>query len=199
MTRVVLIAGPVVRSGVPTDESAGREFDMKPHGERRAAVPAPSGRVPLRLTLKPPSAVTDVIDGGWWPRSMDPMAEFPAMIAGVTDRVGPVSRVDYNMDAWGDAPRRIVIDGEMVRLEGIRSLDPRTVLVSGEGWQRATLLVVPPGAGEDAAQSALHSAADPAVRDGAERILLASDDIGCCAPDGAVPVPRGSSSGDARR
>ncbi|MFC0111948.1 DUF5994 family protein [Kibdelosporangium aridum] len=165
---------------------------MKPYWERRAPSPASDGRVPLRLTLKPPSVPTGVIDGGWWPRSMDPMAEFPAMIAGVTDRLGPVSRVDYNMDAWGDVPRRIVVDGEIVRLQGIRSLDPRTVFVSGDGWQRTTLLVVPPDTSDKAAQAALVSAANPAVRDGAERILLAGD-IGCSAPDGAVPVPRRTS------
>ncbi|RSM87413.1 hypothetical protein DMH04_10260 [Kibdelosporangium aridum] len=120
---------------------------------------------------------------------MDPLAEFPAMIAGVTDRVGPVSRVAYNMEAWGDAPRRITVDGEVVRLDGVRSLDPRTVFVSGRGWQRKTLLVVPPDASENTAHAALVSAASPGVRACAERILLA-DGIGCSAPDGAVPAPR---------
>nr|CEL14077.1 hypothetical protein [Kibdelosporangium sp. MJ126-NF4] len=138
-----------------------------------------------------------MVDGGWWPRSMDPLAEFPAMIAGVTDRVGPVNRVAYNMEAWGEAPRRIVVDGEVVRLEGVRYLDPHTVFVSGHDWRRKILLVVPPDASENTAQAALMSAASEAVRDEAERILLA-DETGCSAPDGAVPEPRGKATGAGR-
>nr|WP_225954909.1 DUF5994 family protein [Kibdelosporangium phytohabitans] len=139
--------------------------------------------MPLRLALKPSSSPVGEFDGGWWPRSMDPLAEFPAMIAGVTDRVGPVSRVAYNMEIWGDAPRRIVIDGEMVQLDGVRSLDPRTVFVSGRGWERKTLLVVPPDATENTAQAALTSAASPDPR----RVPLAN---------GHVPRPR-TTSGEA--
>ncbi|ONI81516.1 hypothetical protein ALI144C_19555 [Actinosynnema sp. ALI-1.44] len=162
---------------------------MNPQWERRAPGRSSARRVPLRLTLKPPSSPAGAVDGGWWPRSMDPLAEFPAMIAGVTDQVGPVSKVAYNMEAWGDAPRRIVIDGEVVRLEGVSSLDPHTVFVSGHSWRRKTLLVVPPDASENTAQAALMRAARPGTRGGAERILAAGG--GGRAPDGAVPVPRG--------
>ncbi|MEV4315499.1 DUF5994 family protein [Actinocrispum sp. NPDC049592] len=162
---------------------------MDPLGEWRFFAPSSVRRVPLRLTLKPPSSPEGAIDGGWWPRSMDPMAEFPAMIAGVTKQVGPVSRVAYNMDAWGDAPRRMVIDGEVVHLDGVSSVDPRTVFVSGFGWQCMTLLVVPPDASDNTAQAALVSAASPGVRGGAEGILFA-DGFGRAAPEGTVPAPR---------
>ncbi|ONI77804.1 hypothetical protein ALI144C_30675 [Actinosynnema sp. ALI-1.44] len=170
-----------------------QELDVNPQWEWRPLASLSVRRVPLRLTLKPSSSPTGEVDGGWWPRSMDPLAEFPAMIAGVTDRVGPVSRVAYNTETWGDAPRDMVIDGEMVRLEGIRALDPRTVFVSGRGWQRKTLLVVPPEASENTAQAALTSAASPGFRGGAEQILLAGSTDGS-APDGTVPVPRSKSS-----
>jgi hypothetical protein len=45
------------------------------------APPAPAG---LRLQLDPTMAGTGAVDGGWWPRSRDPDAELPGLIAAHT-------------------------------------------------------------------------------------------------------------------
>ena len=45
------------------------------------AAPAPTG---LRLQLDPTMAGTGAVDGGWWPRSRDPDAELPGLIAAHT-------------------------------------------------------------------------------------------------------------------
>jgi hypothetical protein len=108
----------------------------------------PARRQMLRLTLQPQSLPLGAVDGGWWPHSMDPLAEFPAVIAGIAMRVGPVSRLTYNLDAWGGAPWCMVVDRETVRLEGFHSIDPRTVRLSGRGWRRVLLIVTSTNAAE---------------------------------------------------
>lgn len=133
-----------------------------------------SGRVGLRLALKPKAALMGAVDGAWWPRTTNPLAEFPAMIVGVELRRGPVDRVAFSSIAWDDAPDRIVVDGSTVELEGFRSLDRRTVLLSGGNWHRMVLLVIPPRADERAAAAAIALAASGDNTDQAKQILVAS-------------------------
>ena len=133
-----------------------------------------SVRLGLRLALKPKAALMGTVDGAWWPRSTDPLAEFPAMIAGIELHRGPVDRVAYNSIAWDAAPGRIVVNGATVKLEGFRSLDRHTVLVSGENWHRMVLLVIPPEADERAAVAAIARAASGDNTEQATRILVES-------------------------
>ena len=70
----------------------------------------------LRLQLDPTMAGTGAVDGGWWPRSWDPDAELPGLIAGLAASLGPVTRVALNLDAWDSAPRRVAVDGRRVRV-----------------------------------------------------------------------------------
>jgi hypothetical protein len=118
----------------------------------------PARRQLLRLSLEPRPVRTGTLDGGWWPYSMDPLAEFPALIAGIAMRLGPVHRLTYNLDAWGGAPWCMVVDGETVRLDGFHSIDPRTVKVSGREWGKRTLFIVPPGTAPDEAEFELAGA-----------------------------------------
>jgi uncharacterized protein DUF5994 len=130
-----------------------------------------SHREALRLTLKPKRAAMGMVDGAWWPRSNDPHSEFPAMIAGIETRLGRPDRVAFNVNAWTEAPRYLVVDGQAVRLEGFHSLDEHTVLVSGHDWHRMVLLVIPPEVSEPAAVAALASAASPDNTEEAAEIL----------------------------
>ncbi|MEV4319432.1 DUF5994 family protein [Actinocrispum sp. NPDC049592] len=104
----------------------------------------PARRHSLRLSLTPRVARTGAVDGAWWPYSMDPLAEFPAVIAGLAMCLGPVTRLTYNLDAWGPGPWCLVVDSETVRLDGFHSIDPHTVRVSGQTWGSRVLLIVPP-------------------------------------------------------
>ena len=54
-----------------------------------AASTRPSGPPGLRLQLDPTMAGTGAVDGGWWPRSRDPDAELPGLIAGLDASLGP--------------------------------------------------------------------------------------------------------------
>jgi hypothetical protein len=132
---------------------------------------AVSGRMGLRLALKPKTALTGAVDGVWWPRTTNPLAEFPAMIAGVELYRRPVDRMAFSPIAWDDAPDRIVVAGATIELEGIRSLDRSTVWVSGVDRHCVVLLVIPPGTNEREATAML--AANGHDSDQARQIMVA--------------------------
>jgi hypothetical protein len=132
---------------------------------------APSDNQHLRLRLKPGGPVTGFVDGGWWPRSRDLPAELPALLAVLAVRLGPVERVSYNLDAWGPTPRKITLDGRLVRLAGFRSQHPATIDVFGAG-NRVTLLVVPPETTAHAAHGSLMAAGRRANTDRIDALLL---------------------------
>ena len=84
-------------------------------------------------------------DGAWFPRSRDLAVEVPELIAELDRRGVRVERFTYAMDAWQPAPRKLVVDGRVVRTGGFRSMDPGVVCLSWAGGNRlANLLVVPP-------------------------------------------------------
>jgi hypothetical protein len=126
----------------------------------------------LRLRLKPRGPVTGFVDGGWWPRSRDLPAELPALLAVLAVRMGLVESVSYNLDAWEPAPRRITLDGRLVRLAGFRSQNPATVDVLSAA-HRITLLVVAPDAAPASAHGALMAAGHRGNTDRVDALVLA--------------------------
>jgi hypothetical protein len=140
----------------------------------------------VRLTLKPAGAAKGFFDGGWWPHSWEPVAEFSALVEALPVGSGPVERISFNLTSWDTAPRRLVVQDRMVRLEGFHSTNPNTVTVIGPHLDRLTLLVVPPGAPADAAQRALMMVAAGANVDDAARIFAAS---GALRSDSVSEIP----------
>jgi Family of unknown function (DUF5994) len=140
-----------------------------------APPPTPQPARPgLRLQLDPTLAGTAAVDGGWWPRSRDPDAELPGLIAGLDASLGPITRVALNLDAWDTAPRRVAVDGRRVRVGWFRHMDAHTIGVTRAGQNRIILLVVPPEATTAAAQIAMAMAADAANGAGPADILAAA-------------------------
>lgn len=146
------------------------------------SAPSADDRQHLRLRLKPRGPVTGFVDGGWWPRSRDLPAELPALLAVLAVRLGPVESVSYNLDAWGPTPRRITLDGRLVRLAGFRSQHPATVDVLGAA-HRLTLLVVAPDATPEAAHGALMAAGHRGNVDRVDALLLAESAPGTTEDD----------------
>jgi hypothetical protein len=134
----------------------------------------PSAPPGLRLQLDPTMAGTGAVDGGWWPRSRDPDAELPDLIAGLDASVGSITRVALNLDAWDTVPRRVAVDGRRVRVGWFRQMDAHTVGLTRAAQDRVVLLVVPPQATTAAAQIAMAMAADPANSAGPADILAAA-------------------------
>jgi Family of unknown function (DUF5994) len=134
----------------------------------------PSAPPGLRLQLDPTMAGTGAVDGGWWPRSRDPDAELPGLIAGLDASLGPVTRLALNLDAWDTAPRRVAVDGRRVRVGWFRQVDAHTIGLTRASQDYVVLLVVPPQATTAAAQIAMAMAADAATSAGPADILAAA-------------------------
>jgi hypothetical protein len=153
------------------------------------AVPpiGPSALPGLRLQLDSTMAGMGAVDGGWWPRSRDPDAELPGLIAGLDSSLGPVTRVALNLDAWDSAPRRVAVGGRRVRVGWFRNMDAHMIGVTRASQDRVALLVIPPHATAAAAEIAMAMAAD-AANNARPADILAAARIG--AQDSTRHAPR---------
>lgn len=142
--------------------------------------PTPARHTPLRLRLKPKAPATGYVDGAWWPRSRDLTAELPALAEVLAVRLGQVHRVAYGLSTWDSAPRRLTVDGSLVRLEGFTYQDQNIMHVTGANRGRISLLVVPPEMADPAGHDALLTAGRRGNADRPEEILAAS----------SLPTPR---------
>lgn len=94
----------------------------------------------LRLRLKPAHQRCGFVQGAWWPRSTVLGTELPPLLAAIRVRFGAVDRVRYHAGGWSE--NRIQPDDDVV-LDGT-SPSPHRLSLSGPGFGKLTLLVVPP-------------------------------------------------------
>ena len=130
----------------------------------------PASTATDRLCLKPESATTGFVDGALWPASRDLAAEMRSLLDALGDQAGPVERVSYNIDAWNAVPRKVRVDGKVVRMGGFRSQPAATLKVVGEG-RALTLLVVPPETDQQAAHRVLAAASENGNTEGIDALL----------------------------
>jgi len=123
-----------------------------------------------RVAVKTEGAVPGFVDGAWWPRTRD--LDLPPLLHRLAGLPYLVERVTCNLDAWKPAPRRLVVDGRTVRLDGFRSqrADNLTVIRAG-GRHRLTLVTVPPGMDFEMAARVLARAAERDNVDSSEQLL----------------------------
>jgi Family of unknown function (DUF5994) len=152
------------------------------------AVPATGQAVPpaLRLRLDPTLARRGILDGGWWPRSRDPDAELPDLLAALESSLGVITRVALNPDPWDGAPGQVAVDGRRVPVGWFRAMNAHTICLTRAFQDRFVLLVVPPEATTAAAATAMAMAAD-AANSARPADLLAASGIGA---QDAVLTPR---------
>lgn len=125
-----------------------------------------------RLRVKSEQRATGHVDGAWWPCSRDLTAELPQLLEALGTPWGPWERVTYNLTTWEPVARKLVVDGERIRVEGFHSQPPETVtVIGGQGRARVTLLVVPPEAAPVSARASLTAASRAGNRDGVDRLL----------------------------
>lgn len=127
-----------------------------------------------RLRWKPVSQPMGSVDGAWWPRSLDLVAELRVLSGHVATRLRYLARVAYADSAWETAPRLMKVVGNTVRLDGFASQDPALIYLSGPERQRLTLLVIPPAAPVLAANEAMTRAARPGMVPRGADILAAT-------------------------
>jgi len=124
-----------------------------------------------RLKLKPKAPACGYVDGAWWPRSRDLSVELPALLRVLTIRLGAVERVGYHLSDWdAPTPRRINLDGTIVRLAGYRAPPRNTIDVLARA-QTLTLLVVAPQASAQDAHRAMTAAGQRANTATADELL----------------------------
>lgn len=120
--------------------------------------PSPPSRP--RLSLAPTRGRT-VLDGGWWPRSWDPVAELPGLVLALTERHGRIRHIMLNIHTWDSRIRRLAVGPDVVRIGWFDTLDPALLIATTGRDDQVDLLVVPPGTTPEAAERALATAADP--------------------------------------
>jgi hypothetical protein len=124
-----------------------------------------------RLRLKPKAPPSGFVDGAWWPHSDDLNAELPDLLAVLSVRLGPISRVLYNINEWLKPTPKLVSGGRVVRLDGHQRHPVSTVDVIGVDDSRITLLVVPPNSESEGAHDALMAAAAPSDESTVDALL----------------------------
>ncbi|MEE6307963.1 DUF5994 family protein [Plantactinospora veratri] len=129
--------------------------------QRATRIPSAPPSQP-RLSLPPARANGAVLDGAWWPRSWDPLAELPGLVVTLSARYGRIRNVVLNSGAWDGRFRRFVAGDDVVRAGWFSSLDAALLIATTEGGDQIDLLVVPPSTTAAAAERAMTMAADPA-------------------------------------
>ncbi|MFI6855653.1 DUF5994 family protein [Streptomyces sp. NPDC050416] len=125
--------------------------------------PLPSHPV-LRLRLAPRSAMPRPIDGAWWPRSYDLLAELPSLLAGLPRAWGHITSVTVNGATWSTGPGRMLVFNQVVGLHrALAASAPHTAVLLAPGRGRWDLLVVPPDTTGEAAEPLMAAAASDPV------------------------------------
>src|SRR5689334_5585485 len=167
------------------DTGAGwKETDMTRTGIRdRAVMISSTPPTTPRLRLESTGAGRTLLDGGWWPRSSDPVAELPGLILAVDARHGPVTRLLLASGDWDSHPHRLGVAGRVVRL-GYFVSQPAGLLTAVCGNRdRVDLLVVPPDTAGDTADAAMLVAATAGNLIHAQDILLSLSRPAAGAPE----------------
>jgi hypothetical protein len=114
----------------------------------------------LRLRLAPRGGLPRHIDGAWWPRSYDLLAELPRLLAGLPRAWGHISSVTVNGATWSATPGRMLVFNQVVRLHRSTAASaPHTVCLLAPSRGRWDLLVVPPDTAQDTAEPLMAAAA----------------------------------------
>jgi len=149
---------------------------MRTNVERRITIspsPPSTPRMYLQPT-RPPGGGRTLLDGGWWPRSADPVAELPGLILALDDRHGPITRVMLGKADWNSHPYRLRIDdpgsdradrggaaGRVVRLGWFDSMPSGLLTALCADGRRVDLVTVPARAHHAAASATMELAAEP--------------------------------------
>lgn len=127
-----------------------------------------------RFQLKPTAHGSGYVDGAWWPRTDDLMAELPDLIAVLSVRQGTIVRVTYHFDEWRMTPAELNAGGRVVQLDGFRGQPPNTVDVVDAEGNKVVLLVVPFRIDPDQAFAIVTAAAAPGNVSRVDTLLMIS-------------------------
>jgi Family of unknown function (DUF5994) len=143
--------------------------------DRRSTAFSASAPSTPRLRLEPTGSRRTLLDGGWWPRSTDPVAELPGLVLAIDNIRGPVTRLVLSAVGWDEHPRRLGVNDRVLRL-GYFTSQPSFLLTAmcGYNGERVDLLVVPPDTRIETADAAMALAASTTNRIHAQDIRIAA-------------------------
>jgi hypothetical protein len=125
--------------------------------------------------LEPTGSRRSLLDGGWWPRSTDSIAELPGLVLAIGKLRGPVTRLVLSVNDWDNHPRRLAVAGRVLRL-GYFTSQPTSLLTAlCDDGDRVDLLIVPPDTAPSIADAAMRLAATTSNRVHAQHILAAAN------------------------
>jgi Family of unknown function (DUF5994) len=151
---------------------------------RNLASPSPAPR----LRLEPIASIHTLLDGAWWPRTTNPIAELPGLVLAIDTLRGLVTDLVLSTDGWDSHPRRLVVAGRSLRL-GYFASQPTTLFTAFcENGNRVDLLVVPPDTEPGKADTAMVLAASAANVIPAPHIPVAN--ASALSPERALTVGR---------
>jgi hypothetical protein len=151
-----------------------------------ASAQTPESSVQPRLTLAGERMHNATLNGGWWPRSWEPAAELPGLVAALTEHYGPIRRLILNSRVWRSGLGPTAVDSGLVPVRWFSTAEPSLLVVITEPGEQINLLVVPPGSKAATARAAMDKAADRANRLQAPAILVAL----------SIPAGQGRHGGD---
>jgi Family of unknown function (DUF5994) len=139
----------------------------------RMTIESPTPPSIPRLRMEPTGSRRTLLDGGWWPRSTDPVAELPGLVLAIDNLRGPVSRLILAADGWDSHPRRLRVAGRVLKV-GYLASQPTSLLTAlcGNG-NRIDLLIVAPNTARGSADAAMILASTTSNHIHAQRIIAA--------------------------
>jgi len=125
----------------------------------RMTIVSPTPPSSPRLRMQPTGARRTLLDGGWWPRSTDPVAELPGLVLAIEGLRGPVTRLVLAAGGWDSHPRRLGIADRVLRLGYFNSQPISLLTALCANGDRVDLLVVSPHTASGTADAAMFLAA----------------------------------------
>ncbi|MEU8793179.1 DUF5994 family protein [Streptomyces sp. NPDC048643] len=149
------------------------------------AVPfrSPTTRLALKPVSPSPSAGPTGLDGAWWPRTRDLARELTALADVLDPLWGRITRIAVNPLQWPIIPRRIVVNGHVVKVDWFTSpFEQHKILLLSYTAGRWDLLVIPPETDAAAADRLMTAATAVAVPAPTASDLMAVDQEGRPSP-----------------
>jgi hypothetical protein len=144
---------------------------------RSIALPTAAPSTP-RLRLEPTGTRRTLLDGGWWPRSTDPVAELPGLVLSIDAIRGRVTGLVLSAAGWTEHPRRLAVNDRVLRLGFFASQSPMLLTaLCGYNGERIDLLVIPPTTPPGIADASMAIAARTANLIQAQDILAAASAV----------------------
>lgn len=153
--------------------------------------PPPAVAPAVRLALKTEGGARGLLDGAWWPRSRDLLIELPELTEVLDARWGRITRVAVNPLHWPVIPRRVPVNGRVVKVGWFTpEIDVHTLLLLSYGTGRWDLLVIPPETDAESAAWLMAAASDHDGPPMTASALIAASDERRAPTDTDVPVDR---------